>query len=127
MHEATIVDAMMEQLSEIVRREGAQTIRSVEVVVGALSGVYPEALRAAFEAAQPGTVAEHATLSLRVEPARWRCTDCGAEGTTEEWPILCERCAGARVDVSGGRELLIAAVELFDTDSTVSASETNHV
>jgi len=112
MHELSIAQALVEQLDEIVRREGAVRVAAVTVTVGSLSGVEPDALDMAFPVAAESSVAAGAALALELVPARALCHDCRLEFEAGFPFFVCERCGSDNVEIGAGRELLISSVEL---------------
>lgn len=65
MHEVSIADALMQQVTDAASRYGLATVRQVGICVGARSGVVPEALAFAFEVLRSGPVLGAATLDVR--------------------------------------------------------------
>lgn len=65
MHEVSIADALMQQVTEAASRHGLVTVRQVGICVGVRSGVVPEALAFAFEVLRAGPVLGTATLDVR--------------------------------------------------------------
>jgi len=115
MHELSIAQALVEQVEEIVKREGAAGVESVKVSVGGLSGVEPDALDLAFPVATEGTLADGATLVIEKIPAVLTCRSCKQVSHPELAFMICEQCGSTDVELKGGRELLLTAVELrFD-------------
>jgi len=112
----------MESALAIVSREaashGAARVERVTLRVGAISGVEPEALRFAFEALSPGTVAEGAQLDIDLVPARAHCAECDKDFTIESGFLFeCPVCRAFSGDVRSGRELDLARLE-FSTPTT---------
>lgn len=70
MHEAKLCLSLLRLAEEALGREGGARILAVELEVGALSGVAPEALGAAFPVCARGTPAEGAELRLHAVPGR---------------------------------------------------------
>lgn len=110
MHELSIAESLVEQLTALARREGAARVARVDLRVGALSGVDPEALAFAFPVAAEGTVAEGADLVARLVPARATCRACGAETESDSCFAVCTRCASPDLTFQGGRDLTLYAV-----------------
>jgi hydrogenase nickel incorporation protein HypA/HybF len=79
--------------------------------VGRLAAVLPDALRFCFDVCTQGTSIEGATLEIADVPGRGVCRDCGAEIAIEDLLTRCP-CGSARVDVIGGDELRLEAVEV---------------
>src|SRR5262249_53089969 len=113
MHELSIAGAVVAIACE--HADGRQVAR-VEVKVGALRQVVPDALAFAFELVAAGTPAEGAELVIDEVPARVACRSCGTESVVAEFPLACTRCGGLDVDPVGGEELYVAALELEERE-----------
>jgi len=70
MHEARLCLSLIRLAEEVLAREGGRSILRVELEVGELSGVAPEALAAAFPICAHGTPAQGAALNWRAAPGR---------------------------------------------------------
>jgi hydrogenase nickel incorporation protein HypA/HybF len=115
MHELSIADALVKQVEGIVTREGASRTTAITVEVGALSGVDPDALSAAFPfVAEASPAVSQATLQIIQIPATAVCLDCGGSLDILEAPV-CPRCGSTRLSAAEGRALNLRSVELeFD-------------
>lgn len=112
MHELSVAEAVVAELEELVRREGACRVARVVLRVGALSGVEPDALEFAFPFAAEGTCAEGAELVLESEPVRVRCGACGAETAADPLWMACGACGADAVEIIGGADLTLRSAEL---------------
>ena len=72
----------------------------------------PTALEFAWELVAAGTVAAGAELVIEEVPATVRCWGCRAESTLMAFPAHCAACGALAVEVIGGEELLVDALEL---------------
>jgi len=77
MHETLIATSLVDSLLELAQAENLQRIEAVELEVGVLRQVVPEALELAFQAAAVGTLAEGASLRIVEIPAEAECQLCG--------------------------------------------------
>ncbi|MEV5840784.1 MULTISPECIES: hydrogenase maturation nickel metallochaperone HypA [unclassified Streptomyces] len=112
MHELSIATAIVEQADEWARADGADTVSTVSVRVGELSGVVPDALDFAFEMARDGTALAGARLVVEQVTARAWCGPCGEEFAVGMPPFFwCPRCDRPSTELRSGRELEITAVE----------------
>lgn len=116
MHEVGIIEATL----DVIRREAAKIhatrVERVVLRVGAISGAEPDALRFAFEAVTPGSVADGAELEIQVVPARAHCLDCAQDFVIERGFIFqCPQCHAFSGDVRSGRELELARLEFTDS------------
>jgi hydrogenase nickel incorporation protein HypA/HybF len=64
MHEAKLCLSLLELAERALRADGARRIHALRIEVGALSGVAPEALEAAFPICAHGTAAQGARLCI---------------------------------------------------------------
>lgn len=118
MHEMSIARAV----ASIAERHAAgRTVARVELRVGHLRQVVPRSLDFAWEAVTRDTALEGAALAIGYVPATVRCRACGRETTLTAFPARCEPCGSAGVDVTGGDELLVDALELEEERCTARA------
>jgi hydrogenase nickel incorporation protein HypA/HybF len=110
MHEVSICEALLDQLTSLAAQQGWPRLRRVWVRLGLLSGVVPDALEFAFAAMAPGTPAEGAELLLENEPGHFDCAVCG-ELELERMDFTCPQCGGALQLLRAGRDLWLSGVE----------------
>ena len=109
MHELSLADAIV----SIARDHAAgRRVTAVEVKVGHLRQVVPDALEFAFELVTTGTNVEGATLVIEHVPAIVACRACGAESGIDAFPLACARCGSLDVDVIAGDEMHVESLEL---------------
>jgi len=116
MHEVAIVDALIAQVEEEVRRAGVSgRVVRLDLTIGRLSGVSVEAIRFALELLAPGTVVESARVEIRQPAAVACCAACGHRADIDHVPAHCPRCGSRELSVEGGRELLLESIELEES------------
>lgn len=115
MHELSIAEAIV-TIAE--RHAGGRPVARVEVRVGHLRQVVPDALRFAFELLSGGTALDGAELAIEDVPARGGCRACGAQTTMRAFPLECGACGGLDVEVTAGGELLVDALE-YEEEHTI--------
>ena len=92
MHELSIAEALIEQVSEELKRAGQTgAVKRVELAVGRLSGVHCDCLRFAFGLLAPGEV------SLSTSNRNFR----GRQGSTEASVYLCSAATAAASAIKG--------------------------
>jgi hydrogenase nickel incorporation protein HypA/HybF len=64
MHEMSLMRGLMRQIEEFAAREGATTVTSIRLRLGALCHFSPAHFREHFDRVAPGTCAEGATLEI---------------------------------------------------------------
>jgi hydrogenase nickel incorporation protein HypA/HybF len=108
MHELAITQSVVDAVCE---RAAGRPVRSVQVRVGALTAVVPDAMRFCFDLVVEGTSAEGARLDIDLRRGATHCRSCGADSEIDEPIALCP-CGSADVDVTAGRELTIVSMEV---------------
>lgn len=112
MHELSLAQDMVEQISLTAERENAVLVARVVVVIGAYSGVEREAFEFAFPFAAENTVAEGAELVVEEVPPRAVCGRCSSEFVPNLQCLICDECGSDKVTLHGGREFLIRSLDL---------------
>ncbi len=118
MHELSIANSVVRVASE---QADGRRVTKVWLRVGHLRQVVPSALAFAFELVAQGTPIEGAELVIEDVPATVCCRQCGSESALDGFPAACPRCGSLNVEVVGGEELLVEALELeeeWTTDRT---------
>src|SRR5829696_5735720 len=114
MHELSIADAVR----EIVERNArGRSVARVELKVGHLRQVVPDSLDFAWELVTQGTALDGAGLQIEYVAASARCRACGDEAELTAFPARCDACGSLDVEVSGGDELLVEALELEEDEA----------
>lgn len=110
MHEV----ALSQQLARIVARAaGGREVLSIELEVGHLRQVVPEAMQFAWSAVRKNTLTGPAELNITEIPAVIRCDNCGA--TTEMGDLLdfrCASCDSRDVQTIQGEEFRVVSIDV---------------
>jgi len=112
MHELSLAQALVEQASDLARRDGCSTILAVDVRIGALSGVMRDALEFCFPAAARGTALEGAALRVTEVPLQAVCRDCRFESQPEPFEIQCPNCGSMNLELTDAREFKLVSLEV---------------
>jgi hydrogenase nickel incorporation protein HypA/HybF len=113
MHELALAEGV---IGVVERHARGRQVTRVELKVGHLRQVVPDALSFAFELVAQGTVADGAELEMEVVPAAGRCGGCGQRTPLPELPLVCRVCGSSDVEVTQGEELLVDSLEVEDRD-----------
>jgi hydrogenase nickel incorporation protein HypA/HybF len=111
MHEVSICEHLLALLAQEAKRHGVSKIVRLRLEIGRLSCLDPEALRFAFDAIAPGTIAESAELQIDQPPVRATCRDCGTEVELESRLSACMSCGGTRLELHSGEEMRLLEME----------------
>jgi len=82
MHELSIAVNIVDLATEEAANANAKKILRLELEIGKLSGVLPDALEFAMEEAIKGSMLENAAISYNYIPAIANCPDCCNEFET---------------------------------------------
>jgi hydrogenase nickel incorporation protein HypA/HybF len=122
MHELSIAEALV---AIAARHAGDRQVVRVEVRLGHLRQVVPQALEFAFGLVAEGTPVEGAELVMEVVPAAGSCRTCGTAGELPGFPLLCAACGSADLEITQGEELLVDALELEESATTAIGGKTH--
>jgi hydrogenase nickel incorporation protein HypA/HybF len=113
MHELSIVEALIEQVQQEVKRAGIEgKIAKLELSIGRLSGVNTDSIRFAFELLSSDTILAGTEIIIFEPKAVCRCNSCQAETEVDDLPLKCPRCSSEDVVIEGGRELLLQSIDV---------------
>jgi hydrogenase nickel incorporation protein HypA/HybF len=113
MHEFSIAEAIAGQVARYAR-PGAR-VREVEIVVGALRGLEPEALQMSWQAVTFETPLEGSVLTVDSKPWTISCATCGREWNSRVPFVTCE-CGNETPDPHGSDELDLVAITVEDDE-----------
>ena len=118
MHELSIALRAVETILEDLAEQNGK-VMSVQIRVGALSGVVPDSLRFAWDVACADTRLSGSTLEIEEVPVRIWCESCQREHTLPDADFVfrCPICAASITEVLAGRELEILSVEISEDES----------
>ena len=109
MHELSIADAIVAIACDHAQ---GRRVTSIDVTIGQLRQVVPDALEFAFGLVAAGTNVEGAALQVEHVTPRVRCARCEIESHVTDFPLACAKCGCVDVDVVGGDELLVESLEI---------------
>lgn len=120
MHEMAIASEITDCLLRIAREHEATRVGEVEVEVGRMRQVVPEALEMAFEAAVAGTVAEGAALKIVEIDVTAVCNGCGEKYRPDiDISFVCPGCGLADPKIIAGDDIVVRNITC-DVDEGVS-------
>ncbi|WP_323720804.1 hydrogenase maturation nickel metallochaperone HypA [Acetomicrobium sp.] len=112
MHEMSIVEALMEQITEMAQEQNWEAVTRVRLKVGVMRQIVPDILEFCFNVASKGTIMEGAILEMEEIPLRVKCEGCGHIWSDREFLGLCPECGSIDVNVLGGMELELTNLEV---------------
>ena len=110
MHEASLVQALLERIEQEARAHGAISVAKVRVALGEASGVERELFEIAYATFRERTICADAELVVVPVRVRWECPGCGRPPTAHgalRCPV-CDRPAR----LAAGDELILERIEM---------------
>lgn len=113
MHELSIAISILETAEIEAERLAATGVRAIHLRLGPLSGVVKRALVSAFELAREDSPFASCILVIEDTPLVGYCTTCAVERAVQSpQQLTCTACGTAIAEITSGRELEIAAMEI---------------
>ena len=112
MHELAICQSLIDQVENIALERDAQSVTSIVIGMGPLSGVEAQLLKNAYPIASAGTIAENAKLVIEHLAIKVKCTQCGSESDALPNKLICKQCGDWRTTLISGDEMMLMSVEL---------------
>jgi hydrogenase nickel incorporation protein HypA/HybF len=107
MHEISLTQSLLDIVEEYACRERFVRVNVLKLSFGRLSCLDAGSLEFAFAVQARGTKAEGARLEFDIRPAVVYCGHWGREATLAGcFELLCPRCSGNEVRLTGGTEEL---------------------
>jgi hydrogenase nickel incorporation protein HypA/HybF len=89
---------------------GGRRVERVELAVGEMRLVVPEALEMAWQVVSEGTIAAGAELAVVEMPMEARCRRCGRRFAPRIDNYLCPGCGLADVDILAGDDIILKSI-----------------
>jgi hydrogenase nickel incorporation protein HypA/HybF len=118
MHEMPIAAAIVEQAVQAVTPHGATRIDLIEVEIGRMRRIVPEALEVAFRAMSEGTIAATARLAVVEIAMEAECRLCGRVFEPEIDLYCCPRCNQADVIITAGNDMILKSITAQTPDES---------
>ncbi len=113
MHEMVVAENIIKIIEQKLAELDQQgKVKKINLKIGKLTCVEPEALRLSFEVISRETSLEKASLFIESIPITGGCKDCGKDFRLEEVDFICPFCGSFKVEIKTGRELLIESFEI---------------
>jgi hydrogenase nickel incorporation protein HypA/HybF len=118
MHEMAFATNLYEQVMGIVQSQGPLTVKKIELEVGALQLVAPEAFEMAWEAVRADTPLAEAALHITEIKSSARCRHCERVFEPAIDNYLCPNCGQADAELLAGNDIILKSLVCEKEDST---------
>ncbi len=112
MHEFSIACNIVEMVDEIAEKEGAIKVDELELDVGLLSGIIPEALQMALDSAVKNSKLQDAGIIINLIEGKAKCENCGTGFVTNDLFSPCPSCGSFNPLIIEGKDLKIKSLKI---------------
>lgn len=112
MHEMSIAEGILDIAVDTMKQNEATVIHSVQLDLGLMSGVEPDALHFCWDAVTKGSPAEGSRIDIHTIPITGQCLDCDTIFEVQNYTFLCPQCESHFVNTIGGRELQVTSIDI---------------
>ena len=116
MHEMSITTSLVKLLNEHLKGYPGARVTRVNLKVGRLTAVEPDALTFCFQVLTEGTPIEGAELLIELVPVRVRCFQCQNCFEVEGFYFQCPKCSGTELETIAGNELDLMSLEIEEDE-----------
>jgi hydrogenase nickel incorporation protein HypA/HybF len=113
MHELSIAIQIVEIVEEEASNADAESITKLELDIGLLSGIEPDALEFAMEEAIRDSLLEKTQIIYNYIKAVVVCEECCNEFDTDDYFNSCPYCNSLKTIFIKGKELNIKSIEIL--------------
>ena len=114
MHEFSIALNIIEIAEEECLKSRASSIREINLKIGTLSGVVPDALEFALTEAVKGSLLQDANIHFKLVPGKAQCNNCKSIFPINQFYDLCPNCQNYKTTLLEGKELQIISIVVND-------------
>ncbi len=112
MHEYSVVQALLEQIEDIAKKNEATKVSKIVVKIGVMSGIETHLLEIAFNTFKEKTICDGAEFVLNIQPLKIRCNSCYQESELEKIHYCCQLCQSTDVTVIDGEDMFLMSLEM---------------
>lgn len=105
MHERSLVNSLLRQVSELQARQHEGRVIVIRVTMGEFSGVDADLFTSAFEELVESSPVRGASLELTTVPLTAFCSTCEQEFVIHRFRFICPFCSNRRLRVVRGEGL----------------------
>jgi len=114
MHEMALMGEILQVIEQDSKEKGIGIIEKVELIVGEISNVMPDALTMAFDIFKeqnPHFLMTEATLIIHFEEAGAECVLCGRQYKPDQRIAICPDCQFPSGKITSGETFKILSYE----------------
>jgi len=110
MHEMSIAEGLLQAVLTAANQHGATRIERIELDVGQMRLIVPDAMQMAWQVITEGTIAAGSEIVVVEVPVTARCKKCGRQFAPQINEYICPDCGQADVDILTGDDIILKSV-----------------
>lgn len=114
MHEVSIAQSIISLVESSLPGGNDGKVSSVQVRVGELSSIEPDALQFSFDIVKAKTSLSNARLDLEIIEGRGICSDCDHAFALHSFATPCPQCNSYLIRITQGKEMKVVSFDLDD-------------
>ncbi|HOB52981.1 MAG TPA: hydrogenase maturation nickel metallochaperone HypA [Acidobacteriota bacterium] len=114
MHEVSLAQDILAISMESLKNRPFEKVVVVNLKIGPVSGVDPEALRFALTVVTENTPLAGAEVRIETPPMRLECRDCRQEFAGDDSEFSCPACGSSRIQLLSGDEMEVVNLEVLE-------------
>lgn len=112
MHEMAIAQSILDIVLQTAADHAATRVNTIKLLIGEMTQIVPQSLEFGFATLAAETIAQHASLQIKIVPAQGKCNQCGYQFHIQCFKLSCPDCHSISIGILSGRELLVDALEV---------------
>lgn len=112
MHEYPITMRIIEISQEFAKKNNAESIKQINLVVGDYSGYVASSIELYFDIIAEGSLAKNAKLNIERVVPKLKCNNCGNFFERKPFSFECPKCNGEGSPTEIGKEFYIKSIEI---------------
>ncbi len=110
MHEHSLAESLLRQVSAARDERRLNRVRSVTIQLGAFCGVEPVLLKSAFEEQSLQRLGAFAELQIETVELTAECEACAVCFEVVRFQFYCPHCGSEQVRITRGEELILLSI-----------------
>lgn len=112
MHEVSIAEQIKEVVIQKLKENNCKKVRSINLLIGEMTSIVPDALKFAFDIVSKKTPMENALVHIKILKTKAKCRTCSWEFIIRDYTFICPKCDSTDIEIRQGREMVIQTIEM---------------
>ncbi len=113
MHEYSIIQALINQVENIAKENGAKEVKKIIIKIGVMSGVEVELLKIAYDTFKEiSPFTKSSKLIINLQKVKIKCLECNSENELKKSEYLCPKCKSDKLDIIDGEDMYLESLEM---------------